>query len=52
MAVGAYENRVVFYALKDMERMRSEVQEPDGLNAANFMPIREVISFWSRSDLH
>lgn len=43
MAVGAYENRVTFYALKDMDQMRSEVQEADGLNAANFMPIREVI---------
>ncbi|KAL8716537.1 MAG: hypothetical protein Q9225_006142 [Loekoesia sp. 1 TL-2023] len=41
MAVGAYENRVIIYALKGMERLRSEVQEPGGLNAAKFMPILE-----------
>ncbi|KAL8788821.1 MAG: hypothetical protein Q9213_001492 [Squamulea squamosa] len=41
MAVGAQANRLVIYALKDMERMRNEVQKQDGLDAAKFMPIHE-----------
>ncbi|KAL8896944.1 MAG: hypothetical protein Q9207_007470 [Kuettlingeria erythrocarpa] len=41
MAVGAYKNRVVFYALKSVERMREEVQSSEGLNATNFAPVRE-----------
>lgn len=41
MAVGAYENRVTVYALKNMDRLRSEVQRSGSLNAANFMPIRQ-----------
>lgn len=45
MAVGAYENRVTLYALKTMERMRDEVQNSEGLDAANFMPIRDVSPF-------
>lgn len=43
MAVGACENRVGIYALKTMEQMRSEVQSSQGLDARNFMPIREVV---------
>lgn len=52
MAVGAYENRVIFYALKGMEQMRDEVQTSEGLNAANFMPIREVNLFRSWLSSH
>lgn len=47
MAVGAHENRVIIYALKGRETLKSEVQEPGGLNAANFIPILEVRSFVS-----
>ncbi|KAL8938131.1 MAG: hypothetical protein Q9216_004058 [Gyalolechia sp. 2 TL-2023] len=41
MAVGAKGNRVTFYALKSRERLRNEVQGPDGMNAAKFMPVQE-----------
>ncbi|KAL9026565.1 MAG: hypothetical protein Q9196_004787 [Gyalolechia fulgens] len=41
MAVAAYENRISIYALKGMERLRSELQVPKGLDTANFMPIQE-----------
>ncbi|KAL8712036.1 MAG: hypothetical protein Q9220_003732 [cf. Caloplaca sp. 1 TL-2023] len=41
MAVGAYENQVVIYSLKSMEDIRNQVQINGGLEAANFMPIKE-----------
>lgn len=44
MAVGAYENRFTVYALKSMERLRSEVQGSEGLDTAKFMPVHDVRS--------
>ncbi|KAI4197187.1 MAG: hypothetical protein LQ350_006075 [Teloschistes chrysophthalmus] len=41
MAVGAYEDRLVLYALKSMDEMRQEVQESGQMNARRFMPIRK-----------
>ncbi|KAL9578292.1 MAG: hypothetical protein Q9212_005809 [Teloschistes hypoglaucus] len=41
MAVGAYENRLVLYALKTMDEMRQEVQAFGQMNAHRFMPIRK-----------